>query len=108
MNLNFHRCNINLRLRPSKVRVILAKLEETKTKKGITDTTNQNTKLAFRLFFIGTKDLDVEVMEVEKIDFENVKTHLELGESIFIATIQPPSIKPNFIETDESWYFPRI
>jgi len=72
-------------------------------------TKNENKKLGFRLFFLGKKDLDMEVMEVEKIDFENVKRRLELGESVFMATIQPPSSKSNlFIETEESWYFPRI
>jgi hypothetical protein len=60
-----------------------------------TETKNQNKKRGFRLFFLGKKDSEVEVFEVEKIDFENVKKRLKYGESVFLTTIQPPSMKPN-------------
>ena len=72
-------------------------------------TPDQKKTLGFRLFFIGNEDSDVEVLEVEKIDFEKVKKRLELGESVFMVTIQPSSNIPDLLtEIDESWYFSRI
>jgi len=83
--------------------------QEIEDKNFKTVTADQNKTLGFRLFFIGNQDSDVEVLEVDKIDFENVKRRLELGESVFMATIQSPSSKQDLLlETEESWYFSRI
>jgi hypothetical protein len=82
--------------------------EETETKKFETVTQNVKKKLGFRLFFVGNKDWDVEVAEVDEIDFADVKRRLECGESIFIARIQRQKSKP-ILSTKiekEPWYFP--
>jgi len=40
----------------------------------------------FQLFFLkDNEDQNVEVKEVEEIDFRKVKEHLEKGESVFIT-----------------------
>ena len=43
--------------------------------------------LCFRLFFLGKREDDVEVFDVEDIDFQNVKERLDNGKSIFITRI---------------------
>ena len=45
-------------------------------------------KNQFKLFFLGKKYTDVEVKEVEKIDFKNLMKCLESGESIFISDMR--------------------
>ncbi len=43
-------------------------------------------KLLFQLFFLrDDENQSVEVEEVEEIDFNRVKKHLEQGESVFIT-----------------------
>jgi hypothetical protein len=64
-------------------------------------------KLGFRIFFLGNEEGDVEVMEVDEVDFENIKRRLENGESIFLSRIQQQESKPDFsinLEKDP-WYF---
>jgi hypothetical protein len=69
-------------------------------------TVNENKKLGFRLFFLGSEDWDVEVMEVEELDFENIKRRLENGESVFISAIQEPEMNPTAsLGTEETCYF---
>ena len=43
--------------------------------------------IQYRLFFIGDEDTDVEVMEVNNLDFEIVKRRLKSGKNIFISGI---------------------
>ena len=53
-------------------------------KSNLIDPNNQNP--VFQLFFlINNKDQDIKVVEVEKIDFPEVKKRLEKGESVFIT-----------------------
>ena len=86
---------------------ILFKRRETEI--TLTTKTNETEPRGFRLIFLGKEEEDVEVLEVNEIDFADVKKRLEGGKSIFMATIQPPTYKPElFIETNESWYFSRV
>ena len=48
---------------------------------------NTPEKFRYRLFFIGDEDNDVEVVEVNEIDFETMKRRLKCGKNIFIAGI---------------------
>jgi len=43
--------------------------------------------LGFRLFFLGKEDVDVEVIEVNKIDFDDLKRQLKNGKSVFMTTV---------------------
>ena len=44
-------------------------------------------KLRYRLFFLGDEDNDIEVVEVNNLDFEIVKRRLKCGKNIFISGI---------------------
>ena len=44
-------------------------------------------KLRYRLFFLGDEDKDIEVIEVNDLDFEIVKRRLKCGKKIFISEI---------------------
>lgn len=85
--------------------------QETETKKFKTVTQNAKENLGFRLFFVGNEDYDVEVVEVDEIDFDDVKRRLEGGESIFMSGIQRREKKPNLfglVQYEESWYFSHV
>ena len=41
----------------------------------------------FRLFFLGKEDLDVEIVEVNKIDFDDLERQLQNGKSVFVTTL---------------------
>jgi len=43
--------------------------------------------LKFRLFFLGKEDFDVEVIEVNKIDFDDLKRQIKNGKSVFMTTV---------------------
>lgn len=65
-------------------------------------------KAIFRIFFLGKENEEVEVMEVAKIDFEDVKRRLENGESVFISDIRG-SKKESRLESNyerKTWFFP--
>jgi len=47
------------------------------------------------LFLQNTKDQDVEVHEVNKIDFPSIKKRLELGESVFITSKSSQKLIPS-------------
>ena len=50
------------------------------------DMETKEEKLLFQLFFLKNDEHQgIEVVEVEKIDFTEVKKHIELGESVFIT-----------------------
>ena len=70
-----------------------------------------NEKPQFRVFFLEDEDQKVEVVEVETIDFSEVKDRLKHGESGFITLgnrqkLNPPLTSKETVE--ESWYFARI
>ena len=44
--------------------------------------------LGFRLFILGKNQCDVEVIEVEEIDFDVVKRGLENGKQVFLTTVE--------------------
>ena len=48
---------------------------------------NTPKKGRYRLFFIGNEDNDVEVIEVNDLDFKNMKKRLKCGKDIFISGI---------------------
>lgn len=48
---------------------------------------NKKKSQGFRLFFLGKNECDVEVFEVKKIDFKNIKKRLDNGDSIFMTAI---------------------
>ena len=64
---------------------------------------------AFQLFFLlNNENQDIEVVEVEKIDFTEVKKRLEKGESVFITRKRKQKLEPIFVaneETADPWYF---
>ena len=42
-------------------------------------------KSGFRLFFLGDKETDIEIIEVQDIDVEKMKKRLKNGKNIFIS-----------------------
>ena len=52
----------------------------------------------FQLFFLKNDETqNVEVVELNEIDFEEVKSHIEIGESVFITRKQKQKPNMNFI-----------
>jgi hypothetical protein len=64
-----------------------------------------------QLFFLKNDETqNVEVVEVDEIDFEEVKSRLERGESIFITRKREQTSDMNFIAYEtvkEPWYLIR-
>lgn len=64
-----------------------------------------------QLFFLKNDETqNVEVVEVDEIDFEEVKSRIEKGESVFIMRKQEQKSDMNFIAYDtakEPWYLIR-
>jgi hypothetical protein len=88
--------------------LLRSKSQEAETKTFKTVTANENDNLGFRLFCLGDEDWDVEVMEVDEIDFEELKRRLKGGKSIFISAIQEPKRNPTWnLVTEEGWFFTR-
>jgi hypothetical protein len=69
-------------------------------------------KPLFQLFFLkDDEDEGIEVVEVEKIDFKEVKKHIEQGESVFITRKRKRKLKPNLVaseEVTEPWFSSHI
>jgi len=69
-------------------------------------------KLLFQLFFLrNNKNQSVKVEEVEEIDFEEVKKHLEQGESVFITRKRKQKLNTTLVAREdaaEPWYLSRI
>jgi len=76
------------------------------------DVNENGGKLLFQLFFLkDNEDQNVEVKEVEEIDFRKVKEHLEKGESIFITLKRKEKVETRLVEEEalaEPWYLSRI
>ena len=72
---------------------------------------NKKKETPLQLFFLKNDETqNVEVVEVDKIDFEEVKSRLENGESVFITRKQEQKSDMNFIAYDlvkEPWYLLR-
>jgi len=70
---------------------------------------NDEGKPLFQLFFWkDDENKSVKVVEVEKIDFKELKKHIELGESVFITHKRKEKLNSNRIvsqEATEPWYF---
>ena len=76
------------------------------------DVDENGEKLLFQLFFLKDDEYqNVEVKEVEEIDFRGVKERLEQGESVFITYKRKQKLNSNLIvseEETEPWYFIHI
>jgi hypothetical protein len=66
----------------------------------------------FQLFFLlNNENQDIEVIEVEEIDFTEVEKRLEKGESVFITRKRKQKLEPILVageETVEPWYFTHL
>jgi len=66
----------------------------------------------FQLFFLlNNENQDIEVVEIEEIDFTEVKKRLEKGESVFITRKRKQELEPILVageETADPWYFYHI
>ena len=65
-------------------------------------------KPQFRLFFLKDEDQKVEVVEVETIDFSEVKDRLEHGDSVFITPKSKQNLNTPLTSKEtgeESWHF---
>jgi len=69
-------------------------------------------KHLFQLFFLkDDENQSVEVVEVEEIDFREVKRRLKQGESVFMTHKRKQKLYPNLITSEEAtelWYFSYI
>ena len=67
---------------------------------------------AFQLFFLlDNENRDIEVVEVDKVNFGEVKRHLEKGESVFITHRRKKKSEEVLVaggETEEPWYFTHV
>jgi hypothetical protein len=72
---------------------------------------NKKKEAAFRLFFLKNgATQNVEVVELNEINFEELKSRLEKGESIFITRKQKQKSDMNFVAYEvakEPWYLLR-
>jgi len=72
---------------------------------------NKKKEAPFQLFFLkNDATQNVEVTELNEINFEELKSRLENGESIFITRKQTQNSDMNFIayeEAKEPWYLLR-
>jgi hypothetical protein len=70
---------------------------------------NKTKAAPLQLFFLKNDETqNVEVIEVDEIDFEEVKRRLERGESIFITWKQEQKTDVSFVAYEaikEPWYF---
>jgi len=66
----------------------------------------------FQLFFLkDDEDQNVEVKEVEEIDFRKVERRLRQGESVFITRKRKQELNTSLIaweDASEPWYFSHI
>ncbi len=62
----------------------------------------------FRLFLLGKEDWDIEILEVEKIDYEIINRNLNLGKSVFISGTSQQNNPIRVNMPTDSWYFYRV
>lgn len=67
-------------------------------------------KPLFRLFFLKNSEYQsVEVVEVEDIDFREIKKHLEQGESVFISHKRQQKLNLSARkDAAEPWFFSHL
>ena len=72
---------------------------------------NKKKEAAFQLFFLkNDATQNVELIELNEINFEEIKKHLERGDSVFITRKREQKSNMNFIAYDvvkEPWYLLR-
>jgi len=72
---------------------------------------NKKKEAPFQLFFLkNDENQNVEVTELEEINFDELKSRLEKGESIFITRKQKQHSELSFMAystVKEPWYFVR-
>jgi hypothetical protein len=73
---------------------------------------NKKKETPFQLFFLkNDENQNVEVIELNEINFEEVKSHLERGDSVFITRKREQTSEMNIIAYEkvakEPWYFVR-
>jgi len=85
--------------------------KETKNKMQKTVIKNKKKEAPFQLFFLkNDATQNVEVIELDEVNFEEVKSHLERGDSVFITRKQKQKSDMNFIAYEvvkEPWYLLR-
>ena len=85
--------------------------KETKNKMQKTVIKNKRKEIPFQLFFLkNDATQNVEVIELNEVNFEELKSHLERGDSVFITRKQKQKSDMNFIAYEvikEPWYFLR-
>jgi hypothetical protein len=86
--------------------------KERKNKMAKTVIENKKKETPFQLFFLkNDENQNVEVIELNEINFEEVKSHLERGESVFITRKREQTSEMNIIAYEkvakEPWYFVR-
>ncbi len=73
------------------------------------DNVKTSVQQAFQLFFfLSNENHDFEIVEVDKIDFPEVKRRLEKGESVFITHKRKKKSEQVLLasrETEDPWYF---
>jgi thiamine pyrophosphokinase len=62
----------------------------------------------FRLFLLGKEVSDIEILEVEKIDYEIINRNLNLGKSVFISSTSHQNSPIRVNMPSDSWYFYRV
>jgi thiamine pyrophosphokinase len=73
-----------------------------------TGTSNNPDTLKFRIFLLGEEDRDIEILEVEKIDYEIINRNLNLGKSVFISSTSHQNSPIRVNMPSDSWYFYRV
>ena len=72
---------------------------------------NKKKQAPFQMFFLrNDENQSVESIEVNEIDFEEVKKHLEKGESVLLSKKEKRKPDVNFIayeQVKEPWYILR-
>ena len=85
--------------------------KERKNKMAKTVIENKKKETPFQLFFLkNDENQNVEVIELNEINFEEVKSHLERGDSVFITRKRGQTSDMNFSAYDmvkEPWYLLR-
>ena len=59
----------------------------------------------FRLFLLGKEDWDIEILEVNKIDYEIINRNLNLGKSVFISGTNQNNPIPATFSNDSSHFY---
>lgn len=75
-----------------------------------TVTKNDKKQHVFQVFFLNNITQDIQEFELQNINFDEIKNHLENGESVYIKSKQEKRPNAKFIAYEklkEPWYFVR-